>query len=184
MTANAISVIHKYIRRDLFAVSELLSVATPEAVPTVQRQIGELAELLRGHAHHEELRFEPLLRARDSALAARLMVDHEDLDARLAHLVHAAGALDPDRPDRAYESLRSLYLDWNRFVGAYLAHLDDEERALFPALADAVPSLTMIAESANSMSPDVANAFLEKLWKVVTPHERKEIESARLVRAS
>lgn len=69
-----------------------------------------------------------------------------------------------------------LNLDWNRYLSAYLAHLDDEERTMFTVLEDRIPPVSMLAESAR-LDGTRGREFLLKLWAVTTCEERIAIES-------
>lgn len=177
MPATAITIIHKYIRRELFNFSQQLFCAGPEDVSAVQSSMESIAGLLHGHAAHEEAQLEPMLRQMDESSAERLMEDHRRLDAELENLRAAVRALDSSQPTCA-ESLLQLHLNWNRFVSAYLAHLDDEERTLFPQLGDKATSLAIIAQSAAAQGPEQGRAFLERLWTVTTARERALIENS------
>jgi hypothetical protein len=170
MQANALTIIHKYIRAELFAVTQLLAQAGPDSVDPVRRAIAEVAELLRGHADQEDARLEPLLAQSFPTLAARLTSDHRRLEEQLEQFCKAANASEVD--------LLQLYLDWNRVVAAYLVHLDAEERTWFPLLADPLPPVEYLAQTASGQSPAAARAFFEKLWSTITPLDRARIERA------
>jgi hypothetical protein len=177
MEATALTVIHKYIRQEMFVVSAALFRAGPEDVTKVQGLLEEVVGLLEGHAQQEEARFEPLLQVADPSLAERMATDHRRLDAQLAELRAQAGALDGRQPSFAKALLR-LHLDWNRLVGAYLAHLDEEERVLFVPIADKLPPVAHIAQVVTNLGNAQGKAFLDRLWPAVTPEERAHIERA------
>lgn len=170
MQANALTLIHKYIRCELFAVTQLLAQAGPDSADAARRALAEAADLLRGHAGQEEARLEPLLAQSFPALAARLGSEHRRLEQQLDQVCQAASAAEVD--------LLALYLDWNRLVAAYLVHLDAEERSWFPLLADPLPPVEYMAQTATGLSPPAARAFFEKLWATVTPLDRARIERA------
>lgn len=174
MPSTAITVIHKYIRRELFDLSEQLFRAGPPQVETIQKALEKIAALLHTHAMQEDARLEPALRRHDATLADRMVRDHRRLDDLLQGLVHASKRLDP-ADSECNEALLQLHLDWNRFVSAYLMHLDDEERNLFAPIVDQMPPLVAIVESANAQGPQ-GQEFLLRLWAVTTCDERAAIE--------
>lgn len=176
MRANALTVIHKFLRREMFDFSQQLFRAGPEECGPMREALTDLAEILEQHAAHEDARFEPLLRELEPALALRLSADHRRLADQLGALLHFAQRLDPNAPD-CRESLVQLHLDWNRFLSAYLAHLDDEERTLFVALQDRIPPISMLAEFARARGAQ-GKEFLLKIWAVTTCEERLVIEQA------
>src|SRR5688500_404864 len=139
MQANALTIIHKYIRCELFAVAKLLAQAGPDSTDSARRAIAEVAHLLRRHADQEEARLEPLLAQSFPTLAARLTSDHRRLEEQLEQFCKAANAPDVD--------LLQLYLHWNRVIAAYLVHLDAEERTWFPLLADPLPPVEYLAQT-------------------------------------
>ena len=66
----------------------------------------------------------------------------------------------------------------NRFLSAYLAHLDDEERTLFASLSERIPPVAFLAQSAQQRGAQ-GEEFLLKLWAVTTCEERAAIEMAQ-----
>lgn len=178
MPSNAITVIHKFLRREMFDFAEQLFRAGPQDCKAVRNALRSLAEILHTHAEQEDSRFEPMLRAVDPALADRMSADHARLEDQLQLIVHRAMHLDPHAKDCA-DSLLELHLDWNRFLSAYLAHLDDEERTLFAALNSRIPPVAFLAQSARDRGAQ-GEEFLLKLWAVTTCEERLEIEKAQM----
>jgi iron-sulfur cluster repair protein YtfE (RIC family) len=174
MPATAITVIHKYIRRELFDLSEQLFRAGPPQVEAIQKALEKIAALLHTHAIQEDARLEPVLRRFDATLADRMARDHRRLDDLLEGCVHASKRLDPSDA-KCNAALFQLHLDWNRFVSAYLMHLDDEERNLFVPIADQMPPLAAIVESAKAQGAQ-GEEFLLRLWAVTTCEERAAIE--------
>lgn len=177
MQANALTVIHKFIRNELFKVSRRLACADPADPGDVRDAIEALAVTLRTHEAEEDASLEIDLRAADTGLAARMAADHQRLDDELERICLIARALEGTDPQRCAAILTRLHLDWNRFVSAYLAHLDDEERVLFPTIAAHLPPLEAVAQDA--VRDPRADEFLRKLASMLTPHERAAIEQAR-----
>ena len=177
MRSTLLTVIHKYIRREMFDFAEQLFRAGPEDVAHVADAFGKLAALLDAHAAQEDSRLAPMLREVDVESAERLERDHRRLDDRLQTLRGAVHALDA-RSTSCAEALLQLHLDWNLYLSAYLAHLDDEERTLFARLADRLPGVAAIAESARAQGPQQGAEFLLRLWAVTTCRERQLIEDS------
>jgi hypothetical protein len=173
MPATALTVIHKHIRREMFDFSMRLFRAGAHDIGAIQAAFEELAALLRTHAAQEEIRLEPLLNVADTAAAAELLRDHRRLEIELDRLAALTRALDPSA---CTEALLQLHLDWNRYLSACLAHLDEEERTLFASVADSMP-LDAIAQSALAQGAE-GQKFLARLWSVTTPSERIAIEGA------
>ena len=174
MSATAMTVVHKYLRRELFDLSEQLFRAGPAEVEAIRAAFDKLAMLLQTHASQEDARLAPLLRKADAALAERMIEDHRRLDDQFMRVHDGVRILDSASASCKQDLLR-LHLDWNRFVGAYLLHLDEEERTLFPLIADGMPPLAAIAETARAQGP-AGEEFLLRLWAVTTCEERAAIE--------
>lgn len=177
MSANAISVVHKYIRREMFDLSEQLFRAGASEVPAIRSAIEQIGLLLDTHAAQEDTRVAPLLRSVAPELADRMAHDHRRLDDQFAVLRDRANAIDA-RSSTCQQDLYQLHLDWNRFVGTYLLHLDDEERTLFVPIAQAIPPVAAIAESARAQGAS-GEEFLLRLWAVTTCEERVAIEHGK-----
>lgn len=173
-----LTILHKFIRRQMFETAQLLSRAAPQEMPRVRQALDEITELLHGHAEHEDARFVPLLQQTDPALAARMETEHRTLHAELdAVRARAAGPL-PDSGEAGAAAMRRLYLDWNRFVGNYLAHLDLEERDMVPALGGRMPGLELFARSLAGMEAARRGEFLDKLRDTLAPAEYGQLERA------
>jgi hypothetical protein len=177
MPSNAITVIHKFIRRELFDFSQQLFRAGPDDVPAIVTALQQVGDLLRAHSSQEELRLEPQLRLMEPDLADRLTGDHRRLDDFFEGLLGRARILNPTGLDCS-EALLELHLDWNRFLSAYLAHLDDEERTLFRHMAAHLPPLATLVDSARAQGAR-GEEFLLRLWAVTTCQERAELERAQ-----
>ena len=177
MPSNAITVIHKFLRREMFDFAEQLFRAGPDDCEAVRDALQGLAETLHTHAEQEDARFEPMLRATSPALAERLSMDHRRLEEQLNVIIDRATQLDP-RAEDCSASLLRLHLDWNRFLSAYLAHLDDEERNLFATLSDRIPPVGFLAQAARERGAQ-GEEFLLKLWAVTTCEERAAIEKTQ-----
>ena len=176
MKANALTLVHKYIRAELFDVSRLVSSAGAGDVAAVQQAIDTVVELLHQHAEHEEAGFEPHIREQNTAFADRLIAEHRSLHAELEAAVASAHALDPGKPEACAGALLQLHLDWNRFVGGYLLHLDEEERHWFADADALMPPVTVMKEAPPGTSEEEHQAFLNKLFAAITPGERARVQ--------
>lgn len=176
MSGTGMTIVHKYLRRELFDLSEQLFRAGPNEIEAIRTALDKLAVLLETHAAQEDSRLMPLLRNIDPALAERMTADHRRMEDQFMLVRDAASLLDASSATCSDELLR-LHLDWNRFVGAYLLHLDDEERTLFPRIADALPSPAAVAAAARTQGA-AGEEFLLRLWAVTTCEERAALEQA------
>jgi hypothetical protein len=175
MESTAITVMHKYIRREMFDFSQRLFRAGSHDVTALTAAFGELERLLATHAAQEEHRLEPLLRASDELAAVELLREHAELEHELRSIGDAVQQLSPQAADLVARLLR-LHLDWNRFVARYLMHLDHEERSMFVVLKGDLP-IGALAGSALAQGPE-GRKFLDRLWSVTTPAERCALERA------
>ena len=115
--------VHKGIRRALFAACTALGRAggEEEREPAARALLDQALRFLAHHGENEDLLLLPLLRERAPRVFAAMSEAHAALD-------EARAALSAQSPAAA------LYLDACAFTARYLAHLDDEERALEPAI--------------------------------------------------
>lgn len=183
MSPNFATVIHKFIRSEMFGVSLSLSTCDaddPVAVERVAARLERVAALLHTHGEKEDEAFLPVLRARDPGAAARMQRDHEILDQRLTRVRAAAAALAETGEGESGHgaNLLPVYLEWNAFLASYLEHLDDEELRLFPLLGDAMPGMGAMAGAAAQIPEEARAGFLDALWKTLAPTERAAIETA------
>lgn len=167
---NALTVVHKFIRHQLFTTAGVLARATPADCAAVQQALKDIAVILRRHAESEDRTLEPRLRELDRALADHMAEDHRHLEAQLARVLVLAEDLEPSQEEPCRELLARLHLDWLKFVGEYLLHLDDEERVLFPHL-ESLPPVNVVAQTAASMPLEERRAFLDKLAQALNPEE-------------
>ena len=127
--------IHKGIRGELFSVTTEAGRLDPSdraAKVAFARRVAALAELLEGHAHHEDAVIQPVVETHLPALAERIAVDHASFERRVGSFTErTAEAVDAASPRPA---LHLVYGDLASFVSAYLAHQEYEERVIMPAL--------------------------------------------------
>jgi len=173
MPSNALIVVHKLIRSELFELSGQLSRAGAEDAETMSRSFDALRALLEEHAAKEDQSLAPQL---DEATAARMTADHVLLDDTFEQLTKRAHSLLPCDAVTRETRLAGLCLDYHAFIAAYLEHLDDEERTMLPQLGERVPPLAVVALNAATLPLAERSAFLDKLFVQVTPSERRSIE--------
>mgnify|MGYP000963173009 FL=1 len=174
---NAITVIHKFIRQELFAAAGLLARATPADSAEVLQTLNAIAAVLRRHGETEDRTLEPQLRQLDPALANHMADDHRHLETQLSRVLVLAEDLEPSQDGLCRELLARLHLDWLKFVGEYLLHLDDEERLLF-ARMETLPPPSLVGQSASAMPVGERREFLAKLALAINPAELKLVRSA------
>lgn len=175
MPSNALIVVHKFLRCELFDLSSQLSRAGAEDAEAVSGAFDALCGLLEEHAEKEDQMLAPQL---DDATAARMTADHVLLDDQLEQLRQRARALLACDAAAREARLAALCLEFHAFVAAYLRHLDDEERTMLPVLGERVPSLAVVAINAATLPLEERSAFLGKLLPRVSPSERRTIELA------
>ncbi|MGH7739496.1 MAG: hemerythrin domain-containing protein [bacterium] len=120
--------VHKGLRRGLLGLSGKLGSldwADAEEVQAVGAEFASLLYFLREHAENENGIQAPTLEERAPGATRQMMEDHERLEKQIDQLEKdwktAAQSADPSEP-----SYR-LYLSYNRFLSAYLSHMDMEE---------------------------------------------------------
>lgn len=174
---NAITVIHKFIRQELFAAAGLLARATPADSAEVLQILNAIAVVLRRHGETEDRTLEPQLRQLDPALANHMAEDHRHLETQLSRVLVLAEDLEPSQDGLCRELLARLHLDWLKFVGEYLLHLDDEERLLFARL-ETLPPPSVVGQSTSAMPATERQEFLAKLARAINPAELRLVHSA------
>lgn len=179
MESNALTVIHKLVRHEIYAVSNRLAAAGDSDDRALLKAIRRAAGMLRGHAEQEDARLLPALQAAAPELARRLDEQHESLDRDMDAICAAAEALQRLPMSRRVRARQQLHDAWNRFVAGCLLHMDEEERAMQPLLGERI-ALSQVAESTLAMEQATADEFLSNLWRAITPQERLAIERARL----
>jgi hypothetical protein len=115
--------VHKGIRRALFAACADLGCADGDSAREVRAR-ATLAQALHFVAHHgenEDSLLLPILRERAPQIFVRMSSAHAALDEARAAMT-------------AHQPISALYLAACAFTSQYLAHMDDEERELEPAI--------------------------------------------------
>lgn len=124
--------VHKGIRNALFHLSLTAGSADATDPGDIERLCADARDTFRfleHHARNEDNFLVPEMRAKGLPEAERMAEGHEELECRLRALAEAASALPRD-----LSGLHGFYLDLNRFISAYLRHMDEEETRILPLL--------------------------------------------------
>lgn len=158
MTTDLFHNVHKGIRHALFDATFALGRGDDDA-----RE--RLRNALRFTAHHgqnEDVLVVPLLTVRLPAIAARMRVAHEEIDAGLYRL---RCEVDGDTP------LAALYAKACAFTSIYLEHLAEEEELIDPAIRAVYRDEELAFVGRDSMtrtSPDDARMMLSFMLPSLT----------------
>ena len=127
--------VHKGLRRVLLGLSLKLGSldwSDPEEVKTVGSEFANLVHFLREHAQNEDQVQVPFLETRSPGATRKMTEDHRRLEKQVDQLEQDWNKVSssPDPSERGYP----FYLDFNRFLSAYLAHMELEEREVTEAV--------------------------------------------------
>ena len=171
--------IHKGIRAELFAVTGDAGRLDPsDGVGRVamQAHVDDVVDLLVTHAEHEDAGVQPALEQHLPDLAARVVEDHEVLEARMVELqAYAADALTAADTRGA---VHRLYVELASFTSAYLAHQDLEERVIMPRLEAAIgfdAVLGIHQAIVGSIPPDQMARSLPIMLRAMNVDDRTEL---------
>jgi hypothetical protein len=143
-----------------------------ELVAASRRVIG----LLRGHHVYEEHPdFDALVTAHLSAVANLLHDEHRTLVERLEWIASRADELAAAPAAARPVIAHAYYLELAAFTGAWLAHLDLEERVVMPALAAACDDAELEVVKAVALAtvpPPTRAEALATMLPALTPGER------------
>ena len=171
--------IHKGIRAELFAVTGDAGRLDPsDGVGRVamQAHIDDVVDLLVTHAEHEDAGVQPALEEHLPDLAARVVEDHEVLEARMVEL--QAYAADAVTAADTRGAVHRLYVELASFTSAYLAHQDLEERVIMPRLAAAIgfdAVLGIHQAIVGSIPPDQMAKSLPMMLRAMNVDDRTEL---------
>jgi hypothetical protein len=115
-----------------------------------------------------------MLREVSPELEVAMTSSHEELEALLASIEAQVLSLPSLEADRFEAAALEAYQSWNRFLAAYLMHLDDEETQYFPELGDGKPPASGVAALVTQRGEQGAT-FLAVLLPILTEGERLEI---------
>ncbi len=126
---------HKYVSFALNELERLIAktdFTSDAALKQVQDEWQPVKEMLKGHAHHEEQNFHPLLEKKGSSVHREAHNDHDHQEDALEHLQHLLDTIkkSSDREETGYQ----FYLAFRKFVGDNLLHLHEEETKILPEL--------------------------------------------------
>ena len=166
--------VHKGLRR---ALGELVDVtgspdtADEDALDALRARFADLDMMLTTHHSHEEIgRLGELIAEHVDADTARAIQDaHDWSDAALSDLRTRVAQLQPD------QDAAGLYDAVVEFVAGYLAHMNDEEHVVMPALntgasADELGQIVM--QIRMSVPPPDMCTFLRYMLPAMNPDER------------
>jgi len=171
--------IHKGIRAELFAVTGDAGRLDPsDGVGRVamQAHIDDVVDLLVTHAEHEDAGVQPALEEHLPDLAARVVEDHEVLEARMVEL--QAYAADAVTAADTRGAVHRLYVELASFTSAYLAHQDLEERVIMPRLEAAIgfdAVLGIHQAIVGSIPPDQMARSLPIMLRAMNVDDRTEL---------
>jgi hemerythrin-like domain-containing protein len=127
--------VHKGLRRGLLGLSLRLGSldwSDPEEVHATGLEFANQIHFLREHAQNEDLVQVPFLESRSPGTARMMVQDHHRLEREVDKLEDEWNRVssNPDPSRLGYQ----LYLDFNRFLSAYLAHMELEEQEITEAI--------------------------------------------------
>lgn len=120
--------VHKGLRRGLLGLSGKLGSldwADAEEVQTVGAEFASLLYFLREHAENENGIQAPTLEERAPGATRQMIEDHERLEKQIDQL--EKDWKETVQNAHPFEPGYRLYLSYNRFLAAYLSHMDMEE---------------------------------------------------------
>lgn len=173
--------IHKGIRTLLFAATERAGrtdPSDPAQRAALAADVTRLAFVLDSHAEHEDAAILPALEIHLPDLAAAIVGTHATLEPRVAALAAAATAFSSVHAGDARRAGHELYLALASFTGDYLAHQDDEERVVMPALEAAVGVEAVLAiheAIVSSIPPDEMAMSLGFMLPAMNVDDRTEL---------
>jgi hypothetical protein len=133
--------IHKGIRTELFAVTGSAGRLDPSdrvGRADLARHLESVVQLLLSHAEHEDAAVQPAIEQHLPELAARIAVDHDNLERRIQAIATRAAEVVDASAGAERADVHQIYLELAAFTSAYLAHQDTEEREVMPALERAI----------------------------------------------
>jgi len=129
---------HKRMREVLFQASMKLAAvdfSNEETLSTASTEVRKCIEELDQHAKNEESFLHPLYleRIADKKILAHLNKDHHHFEETLVNIKHLLSDLEgtpsTDLKERRV-NLRKLYRAFDKFLGEYMLHLEEEEDQL------------------------------------------------------
>lgn len=170
--------IHNGIRSELFALTEeagRLDATDHGDRGALAAHLASVVGLLVSHAAHEDTAVQPAIERHLPVLAEQIAADHEALEVRIQGLAAVADELAGGASRR---DVQELYVDLAAFTSSYLAHQDLEERAVMPALDDAIgvdAVLTIHQAIIGSIPPDEMAQSLAIMLPAMNVDDRAEL---------
>ncbi len=163
--------VHKGIRSELFALTTTAGNVDPSdriGRFAVADHVASMQELLEEHAAHEDAVIEPELQRHAPDLAERIAADHQLLESRFATIVELSQAAAGAGPFAQRQLMHALYLELSAFTSGYLAHQLVEERAVMPALEQAL-GLEAVIDMHQAIVSSIPPALMAKSLSVMLP---------------
>lgn len=173
---------HKALRRALFEFSArtgLLDYDDDAALAGLTTEFEQIAQTLREHSVHEDEYMHPLLARYAPEVLQKMDVQHATLDPALDTLAEQLRAI-ASAADRPAAGM-AFYAAINRYIGAYLEHLADEEDIANPILWERCPHDELaqaVARFRGSFALDQVATSFEFMLPALSPPERGDLYKA------
>jgi iron-sulfur cluster repair protein YtfE (RIC family) len=173
--------VHKGIRGLLFSVTGdagRLDPADDNGRAELATRVHTVVELLVAHAEHEDRVIQPAAEIYAPEVAARLVKEHIELEERLVELAQLADAATTAPRTEQRTRTHRLYFELASFTGAFLEHMDVEEREIMPVLEAelGVPAvMEMHVAITSSIPPDVMAKALTMMLPAMNIDDRTEM---------
>jgi hypothetical protein len=127
--------VHKKQRKQMFALASYVGEANfsdSTILSTIEKDLTALLSELRNHTYHEETFIHPLLTKKFPRAAKVQHQEHDELKIILQELETNFSHLQWLTPQyvKSQEQGLEFYRSLNRFISAYLSHINDEEYTL------------------------------------------------------
>lgn len=170
---------HKALRRALFEFSArtgLLDYDDDAALAGLTTEFEQIAQTLREHSLHEDEYMHPLLARYAPEVLQKMDVQHGTLDPALDTLAEQLRGI-ASAADRPAAGM-AFYAAINRYIGAYLEHLADEEDIANPILWERCPHDELaqaVARFRGSFALDQVATSFEFMLPALSPSERADL---------
>ena len=170
--------VHKGLRREICAwVGRLgqLDASNQQVVQESRSFFGQLADLLRDHAHHEDKWVNPMLETCDAELARRLEQEHQEIEEDLSRLETLFDKIVSMGSGDCWSIQQELYRAYAEFCSRYLHHMAEEENVVMKVLHDHFDD-QRLQELTNgireSLPPEKMGAYLSIMIPAMHVEER------------
>lgn len=162
---NFYTYIHKGIRYELaylLRAAGSLDFADRDAAESLVARLRQSLQLMHGHAAHEDVFYEPLLKSAAPNLARRVAATHQVLDSQEEEILRLCETA-PGNRATGY----ALYLALSRYAATQFGHMAEEETEIITALWRAYSDEQLIqAENALVSSINPAKVAVYTSWMV------------------